>query len=441
MSDYGQLLLNAVKAGWDKKRGEKDQAQEDQRIKLAEKQLADSVKRAEGEFKQRDEHFKISQEALSKQFALRVFEAKQEAIKNLQNDIAVPGVQSAPASEGTGGAMFSPTNPQNATRQMVSFPQELGGGTQEIPSATQSATNQANRKRIIDAPTHEARLAEIEKTRTMIAEQAAANKAADEGRMLLLKAEDEKRELIRQRAETDRDKKHNEVILQIAAMNKASKNDSGVDLGPYARDVIDGNMSLEQVQRLPLKQVEKATILGAVKSAGMSALTKEQMELVNEFPQIIGSIKYMDELITNQPDHKGTAASWLSGAANSMNQALTGPEKELSARSSVVARFLREKGNLSNRDIERVQNMFPTRYNPKSTNIKFRNDFRKELDQLLDAKLASLPPAQRNIIKKRVGVLDVKDYESQQSTVGTKLDPATIEYMKSLGMTIPGGAN
>lgn len=123
---------------------------------------------------------------------------------------------------------------------------------------------------------------------------------------------------------------------------------------------------------------------------------------------MVQAVKFMDEIISNQGQNHNIISSHIGGAIDTFNQSVKGASDELSGRTSLLARgFAKEKGNLSNQDITRVQKMLPSRFDPVETNVKKRNDYIAELSKTIDAKLSNVPQKQRDMIKKKVGLFDI----------------------------------
>jgi len=410
-----------------------------------EKQRADAQTEAE---KARIEQQKAQLEQAKKEFDLNHEIAKKHADlvtaqvtsqlgnQYQQTGVAPAGTSVSPTIQGNGG-MASPVNPQQATSQMLDIPNV---GQIQVATPEQYATRQADLSRITEKPKEEAKIRESQALQSDLLKKQEEAKQADFVRAIVQKQYDDNRAAASQTAETERAKLHIASAERIARIQAAARDKTtGIDLSPFAQDAIDGKITKEEVARLPVTMQEKAAIVDAVRGTGSQILRKDQADLVGDMNQVVSTIPLMDQVIQNQPQTHNVISSHIGGLLSSGNQDVTAPEKELMARTSVISRFLKEKGNLSNRDIERVTKMIPSRFNPLETNIKLRDDFRLELNKLLDSKLANLPDAQRNIIKKRVGLLDIAPYGAvQQAAPGgsqqSTLSPAAQQLMQKYGI-------
>src|SRR5947207_7937330 len=83
----------------------------------------------------------------------------------------------------------------------------------------------------------------------------------------------------------------------------------------------------------------------------------------------------------------------------------------------------------------------PSRFQPLDENIKRRDNYLSQLNMMIDAKLTGVPEAQRAIIKKNLGLTDIRPMilgggvaapPANTSPVG--LSPAAQELMKKYGI-------
>lgn len=423
-NDYGRLLLEAIKAGVERQHEEKTSKQKDQQIKLQEKELNANIKKSEDEFKQRGEHFQLTQDVLGKQLALKIFEAKKAALEDLQQGKSVPGTTVAPTSEGTGGALYSPANPNSATQQMVTMPKELGGGQQMLPSPTQFATKQAELSKIQEAPKHEARLEEIKKTRELQEQLMEKSKQNDYERAFMQKAWDDARnqESIKARNEQSRlDRISNEKVAGMRVAANAIPDD--FDYSGFIQKGLAGDVSAEEIQKLGKPALRLKNVMSQV---GGKFLNKDEQEVVSDFKMMVDSVGLMDQVIANQPQSETWGISHLRGLVNSGNTAVTTPEAELDGRLSNIARgLMKERGALSNKDIERAQALMPSRFQPVQANIKKRNDLVKQIRSVIDAKLSTVPEAQRKVIIDKVGLNKIEMLGGKQAE---QPNQKTVEY-------------
>lgn len=200
---------------------------------------------------------------------------------------------------------------------------------------------------------------------------------------------------------------------RVARINKANIPAAyqDYDITPHVQDALEGNISDKDVARLPIPQILKAHVLGALHDAGGKPFTDDQKALVGDYKGLVNIVDLMDQVIKNQTQTDSSLIAPIAGAIGSFNKDVTTPEDELKGHASIIARTIaKEKGALSNQDVQRMSDAFLTsRFRPLSTNIKKRNDYLKEVSTALDAKLSTVTPAQRQMIKEKLGLDKLKD--------------------------------
>ncbi len=358
---------------------------------------------------------KIAQQAADLQmkvYKLHGAQALQQMGEEYQKTGVAPGGQAAPMATSATGGDFSPANPQQATGAQLTIPGMEDLGSIQVATPERAAARQADLTRITQRPKVEAQIEESRALQADMLNKQAEAKQADLDRVNVQKQYDDARAAKVQEAEMARLKL---TLASHERIAKISRGASDMDLSPYAQQIIDGDLSRDDVLKLPIPKPDQMRLINAVTGAGAGILSKDQKELVGDFSQMVQAVKLMDQIIANQPQTHNKITSHIAGAFSSLDQNVTGPQEELNGHISLLARgFAKEKGNLSNKDIERVQKMLPDRYQPVETNIKKRDDYLIELDRTIDAKLASVPKAQRDMIKKKVGLLDIGLYNKEQ---------------------------
>jgi hypothetical protein len=386
------------------------------------KRYSEEVKHRQAELKERQHQFDVTSKAAKALHDLTITQEKQKLSEGLLKGIPIPGATTQPAAPFTTSGIPSIENLNQANQvsqdyQLHTLPiQDSNGNPIQVtlPRPEVFAEQQANIQRKLNEPETEQK---IEVARAAEAERLKRQQELDQSNFL--------RTLVTQQFEDKRNKERIEADNTRTKWNIASreriaqltKGQSGIDLDPYIQDAIDGNLTTEDIRRLPIPKPQQMQLIDSVTHTGARILSNEQRDLVKEFGQLTGAIKYMDEIIQNQGSvETSKIGGYLSGTLKTLDPNVTTPEEELKGRASVVSRFLKEKGNLSNQDINRVIGLFPSRFKPLITNIKKRNDYVKELDSLIESRLPNLTKEQRNIIKKRVGLLDVTELKSGQPT-------------------------
>lgn len=372
------------------------------------------------QIKQHEAQNKIAQQAADLQlkvYKLHGAQALQEIGQKYQETGVAPGGQVAPMATSSTGGDFSPINPQQATGAQLTIPGMEDLGSIQVATPERAAARQAGLDRIAMRPKVEAKIEESRALQADLLNKQDEAKSADFQRAAMMKVYDDERMDKKIKADAEQARLDRLSRERIANITKGGIDE--LDLTPIAQDAIEGKTSLEAINKLGISKLKKTQLINAVTGAGARILSQKQMDLVGDFSQLVNAIPYMDEIIRQQPQTTNYLSSKLGGVASTFDTQLRASEKELDARASVVARFLREKGNLSNQDITRVMGLFPSRFDTVDVNIKKRDDFAKELTKIIDSQLDNVSPAQRNIIKKRVGLLDIGLYGSQSKQVGT----------------------
>ncbi len=447
--DSVQLILEGLRQHSQRQFQQQGLAQQKEaetaRQKADEEDRKARVQQAQDRLKEDQRQFDISAKAAKAINDLRMLNETQKVTEGILKGVPVPGATVKPAAPMTTSGLPTMENLNQANQYSQDYQTHtlpvMGSNDQPLsvtlPNREVFAKQQADVERIGRAPEEEFKMkqaAGVEAARIRAIQE---GKGEDFARAMMQKQFDDARAADTQRAENWRAQLRANTDLQVAKMRKDAGSTSSIDLTPYAQDALDGKITKEDINRLPLKAPEKMKIIDAVRQQGAGILSKDQFELVNDFPQIINTLKYMDEIIDTQYKTGNKVTATLGGIAQHLNPndtATTTAVKELKARSSVTSRFLREKGNLSNRDVERVMGMFTSEFNPIDVNIKLRDDFRNELEGLLDARLGNLPVEQRNIIKKRVGIWDIKPRMGSKPKATTPVDPKVDAELKRLGI-------
>lgn len=424
-------VLGAMKGNQAVRQQQFKEQMEKDKLQTEKDQNEATIKFHHDQIDQQDKHFSLVQKAAKAVQDVQTALHKQEITKNLQAGIKLPGDTVTPGvgdpSVSQGG--FSPINPAQATSEVHQLPGDLGSVTIDTPEV--AATKDAAVARIAGAPKEEALIRE---QKARIGEQsilAAQNKQADLDRMNAQKMYDDERAKQNKIADDARADKHNAVLKDIARIQASSRGQANqlpenFDLDDFTAKVINGDTAKEDIPKLLGKQSGNVQLL--LGKNGVKALSKDQVGLVGEFKMLVDSVSLMDQVIAQQPQTTNRISSHIQGGFSRLtNPDLSRSEQELAGRLSVIARnLMKEKGALSNKDIERATNMMPSSSEPVKMNITKRNNYVKELNSVIDAKLSDIPEKQRLIIKKKLGLLDIPMAGGQ--AVSTAVDPKLKSY-------------
>lgn len=277
-----------------------------------------------------------------------------------------------------------------------------------------------------DAPRHRNQL---EETAAQFANQeklAGINNTAELGRTAYTQSQENRRTRESQAAETLRANAANATRLQVEKIQKeAGTQASTQNLDQFVHGAIDGDYTLDDLKKMFPKEPQTVTaIVNGVTQAGGVIPDKDQKQNIVDLQSAVEALKLVDQFNQKAPKTEGRAGGALGGvlASNDSNLATLGDE--LSGRATAIARTLaKEKGNLSNKDIERVLSAYiPSRFEPTASREKKRNDFASDIEKAVDSKLANLSPAQKAAVKKKIGLSDLMKSKGSDGPKVLKFD-------------------
>lgn len=423
-----------------------EKRQFDQQLKLHQAQFDQQIKRDD-----------LATKAADAMRELEIAKQRSELANTLQKGGTVPGTTTQPVATSQTGGDFTPMNPGQATEMIHTLPIKDSNGQPvqvRLPTPETYYANQAHFDEILKKPQRDfelkkqaednaADLKKAQEQKDADYERAELTKQMDYVRTMQSKGFDDARETKRISAENERARLLRGSMERIANIRAKGNLAGQIDLTPTVQSIIDGETSIDEVNKMRLPNEDRVKLIGAVTGSGAKILTKDQIDQVGDFKQMVEAIKYMDQVIENQPKMYTKGFSHIAGALSTMNDAVTTPEQELAGRAPIIARgFAKDRGSLSNQDIARVQaGMFPSRFQPVQANVKKRNDYRNELEKTIDAKLSGMPEAQRNILKHKIGILDVGLLDNMGKNVkkdivpAPKLSPEALKLIEKFGLS------
>lgn len=308
--------------------------------------------------------------------------------------------------------------------------------TMEIPSPETFARQQAARNLAIHLPeikaTHDAKMAEIEEgknadlIKTKAAkdadlERADVNKTNDYNRAMDVEKLRASNELAVHKADND----SKELIERYKQMGV----DADYDTSPYTKGLINGDLTVNEVKKfIPSKHIQ-AALFNSISKAGFNFYTDKQKADQADLAPAVGVLKYIDQFIAAQPN-LGTGnkiTSSVVGAANLFNPDLTVPEQEITGSRNLLAKVMsKDTGRIGQQEEQAVLGKFaPSKYATKAANIKKRNDFVDELNNMVDSKFSTLAPGQRQMIKDQIGLSKITKLDEKTGLPVDRLSEGT----------------
>ncbi len=439
MRGVAQKEIAARQAQIEQQRADQQGEQEKARIK----QQQDELKQRKSEF---DSQHALAQKAadfIHNQQMTAAAQKYQETGLQPAGTTINPAISTMPNGE----ANASPVNPVNATSQVMGFE----GTPQTIPvqSPTQYATSQAKLQEITNKPMEDLRI-RIEAAKQKEIEQAKAEgKAADLDRMNAQKQYDDARAkqaadaaFAREKYKVDAD---NRTRLQIANISKGS---TDVDLTPYISQANNGEITQEDIKKLPLKPVDQMKVLNGVVSSGGRVLKEASKQNLTDMATVSTAIPHIADALNLLKTNPIAVRTPGTDAYKQYQEAVNQAELVLPQVARIIGG---EKGKMSNQQISYAQGSFiPTR-NPIAasyeTNVKNAQDFVKTMNDIVKNHTVGMSPEHVNMLKENFGikplVLAPGGGTAQQVPVtqpqASQLNPTAIQFLKQLNLPLPGG--
>lgn len=452
MAEALNFVFEGLKMAQQRKQNESAMKQRQTEAEAEKAHKEEQIKIQQEQLKQQKEQFDVQKKLLEAQVAKQYLDARMSVAQKAVGGEPVPGMTTQPVGAGTQGAAFTPSRPENATSQLYSIPMGEGQQPLEFQAATPRvhAQQQATLEEITNRPKVKAQLEVIGGQRRLMAEQAEASKEADYMRAMAMKYWDDKRnrDSIEGQKEVARlNASSRERAAGIRANAAAGQELENTNVEHYINGLHDGTYTRDDILRTFPKDKRLATnIIQSAAADGSIPISKEQQALVGGYQSLVNNIKLMDEFLANASNTQNRVSAFASGVGNTLNDKLTTLEDELHGRGSIIARGLgQEKGNMSNRDVDRIQRGYGlSRYSTLERNVTMRNTYVNDLKEILDAKLANISPAQRAIIKEKLGLNKIelivpKGQKQPAQPVQPAYSPESIQLMKKYGIPLPSG--
>lgn len=394
-----QEILEGLKNAQARRMQNNQLALEQQKLQQDQEAQEEELKIRHQELDQQDRHFQITAKAAMALHQMQIAEHKQKLAQDLQSGLAVPGA--------------IPLTPQTSDgTQVVQLPQ-MGD---EDPSTisvnpTAFAKTQADLARIVLEPKEEA---EAKK-------QDAIGKRAQE-------LQDKKDAAAEQRTqEHDQAMLSRTQLMVMKALEAARlKNDADpqnqVDLSNYVQSAMNGGMTQDDVNKLAISKNDKQRLMSMVTSMGGTVLTKDQKKAIDDAKTSVQAINLVDQFLNQIPDSSSNLGMLKNLPGNATKPKLRQISQELDQMTPGITRTTSGLNRVNQNELVWNRNGFkPNLTLPKTDNISKRNDFVDFTLRGIDEQLKGIPAAQRSLIKKEIGALDIPSQYGASTTPA--LDP------------------
>lgn len=410
--------------------------QQDQESKQAE------IKLHQDTLTQHKKEFDAAQKVIAAKAALEHMQGMQEITSNIMKGVNVPGstqqpVAQAPAAQG--GGEFSPINPEQASSVTHTLPD---GESITVPTLNEQARRSASAYEIANKPKEEATRREKAAEEEARAKQAGESKQADFLRSMIIKSQEDERARLDRESHEMIAKGNNATQLKVAGMRGGlSPEWQNYDPSPHVLDALSGDISREDLSRMTLPPQLKMAIIDGVKSSGGNFLSKDQQKVASEYSGLVDIVKTMDELLTKIPQNTGkgilsSIAATGRGAVAGLDKDITSLEQRLEGSATLIGRAVSKDNRVSDQDAKRVgMGFFPSKSDLIENNVKKRNDYVQRVNGAIDAKLSTIPAAQRQFIKKKLGLDTIPMLPLPSASGANQQQPAAKQPTAAPGAT------
>lgn len=402
--------------------------------------------------KQRAKEFEITSKAAKAVHDFNIFQETQKLGQQAMSGIPITGAKATPVASSTGGEPnFSPVNPNQAGAQTAyTLPiQDSSGQPMMIgpfPKPEDVAKQQADLEKIRDRPKVDAKIEESRALQSDLLNKQNEAKDADFKKMLIQKKLDDNR------AELDRQSRERMNAATNAAHLAGMKLTKGLpqewqdyDVTPHVQDALNGDLSREDFARVVLPKEVKQAIEVGVKMGGGVFLDKKQQDVAADYKALGGIVGIMDQLLGVIPktEAKGLLSGVKTGAVgllHTFDKDISSLQNQLEGHATVIGRTVSKDNRVSDQDAKRVgMGYFPKANDTYEHNVAKRNQYVKEVNEAIDAKFSMIPKGQREILKQKLGLTDIKPYglgipATAAPAQPTQPSPAAIEYLKKYGI-------
>ena len=388
-------------------------------------QAAKELQRQEKEFQMNHDLAVKSSEALMTAHKIANSQALQQMGQTYQQTGVAPGGASmspAISTQANGQANASPTNPAQATSQMMSIPGV--DGSIQVASPEAAASAQAARAEIAAAPgrkTEELKQG-LETTRQVALTQ--ATQEAETKRQAIINAQNQASALKLRQMDIAGENYRNSVstgtqlkiaMLPYSVFNNMDPQSRNNIVQPSVDALNDGTMSAKQVQQ----QFNEKGMMGAgtavissFMGAGGVPPTDKQVQFLQQVKPIIDNLTPIAQYIQALPKTSGSLESHVAGFMNStlLNPDLEAKYKQIEFQIATVAKTL---GGDAGQRLQKALlapaegGYLPNKFQPTTANVSNYNKLVDVVHKAIDSELGSIPVAQRANIKNKLGLTSV----------------------------------
>lgn len=323
-----------------------------------------------------------------------------------------------------------------------SAPLQLQLPSQSIYDAQQKeqAQKQAGISTILDRPKVDAKIEEARTLQADMLKKQDEAKQADLYKIMAQRGEDAK---IRKEAE-DAQMARLQYSQQQENYRAGLKNQQDqTDLSPYIMMGQTGELTQEDINKLPLKAAEKMKITNGVIAPGGRILSSTSKQSLMDMSTISTAVPHLDYALKLLKDHPIAARTPGTDAYKQYQEALGQVELVLPQVGRIIAG---DKGRMSNQQIKYAEGSFLPSRNPITadyqTNLKNRNDFVKTMDDVMNTHLTGMSEKHKAFLKDNFGIKPLGSFGSsgvpvttqQAQPVQPQLSPQALKIMQELGI-------
>lgn len=394
-----QGILEGLKIAQQRRAENARNSIEQQRLLQESDQRSKELDFQRNELGERKRQFDITTKAAQAMHNLQVLQEEQRISGNLQGGMSIPGAVSSPGADD-----------QHLSYQVPGLDNPISVLTPEALRAKQQADETAKL-----TPEHENRMIEIN-TQATNAQRLASQQREDQlAQAKVVQDYENQRAATHEAGENFRTSATNAAHIQAAKIGQGLEGLTPEMITPYVQQGVQGDLTEEQLNKLPLPKGVKSAIVQGVTGAGGALLNNDEQKVTQSFTpisQIVGKLDQYNAILKQNP-----AMSRIPGTDAYKQTKLIGQEIE-GLLPNVARVIATDTGRLSNTQIQMVKGMAePSKNfltNDPAINEQRRNDFLGLSNAIVDSKLSRLPAAQRSAVKQKLGLTKIPMLGGQQ---------------------------
>lgn len=397
-----QAILEGLRQHQAKVTAANEQKIQQQRVDLEkesqQKRIDLETQKLEQEKKVQDNQIEIAKKAAD---LIHMQKLQEIGTQFQQTGVSPAGASVSPAASTVpnGQANYSPINPQQATSNILQFP---GGGSVEVPTLGAQAKTQAAAKETLMEPEVKAKIRESQAVEAERLKKVEESKAYDFQRMAMMKVYDDKRAAEMKAADDARERYRQEQENYRARLRLQS---DAPDLSPYVMMGLNGEMTQEDVMKLPLKTPDKMKIVNGVVAPGGRLLNNSSKQSLTDMSTISTAIPHIDGALAELKNHPVEVRIPGTDSYKRYQEEVKQAELVLPQVGRVIAG---DKGRMSNQQIKYAEGSFLPSRNPLTTdfasNVKNREDFVRTMNDIMDTHLKGMSDQHKAYLKQTFGI-------------------------------------